>query len=195
MNVEQLSKFLVEKLVTASNGLTEETIRTALNEYHRHHLVFVSDAAKKSFIDAGQPDGIIPTGKDGKVTVADVKKAAGIVPKDKKQPTPWDSAAAKELAEQYKLTGENFPQNERTGRVLKEGFVKVSVADVRKYVEEVLGIVPDSSFSSPSVAKYAEEEGVKITDFAKGTRITRAVVDAKIKELVASGKLVYDDEE
>jgi hypothetical protein len=189
MDVLQLSEFLFEKF---GGKIQKESIKSALNDYHRHHLDFVSDAAKRAYVDAKQPDGIIPTGKNGMVTVADIKKAAGFVPKGVNKPTPWGSAAAKHLAEEHNLTGttDEFPFESRTGRTLKDGnFIKISVADVKLYVIETLGIKPDPTFSSPSVKTYADEENVKITDFAKGTRITKAVVDAKVKELIDSGKL------
>lgn len=207
-NVNTLAKFLVDKVSNIEMG----TIISALTEYNSAQpLVFVSDAAKVAWVDAGTPKNVVPTGKGNKVTIMDVKRANtkndgnnSSSETQSKEPSCWDSKQAKWLANKHGLTGDDFPSIRRTGRVLISGYVKVSLNDIKRKIGncDILDETETETgktggrkmkypnFSTQNVASYAEENSITPEDFPNFGKILKSDVDSKIKELLGTGELM-----
>lgn len=182
--IENLADFLETQLSLSENGITRENAIEALTEYQQDNLDFASEAAFDLYVESGNPI-VTPTGKNGKTTLADIRRAIGTASKSVKDPTDWDSAVAKKMAEENNLTGEDFPMESRTGRTLKTrtNFKKVSVRDVRKKLGVEKGA---NAFSSPGVSEYAKENGFSPSDFdhIRGRRIKKCDIEELIAQMI-----------
>lgn len=88
----------------------------------------------------------------------------------------FDSPAAEALATKEGLTAEDFPQKERTGRILQSGFRKICLADVKAKAGLGMG-----KFSSPGVATLAMTNGLSPKDFPGKKQIKKGDVEALIR--------------
>jgi pyruvate/2-oxoglutarate dehydrogenase complex dihydrolipoamide acyltransferase (E2) component len=130
-----------------------------------------------------KPSQINGTGKDGKITVDDIRIFIGESPKSKK-PTQWSSIRASELASLYSLNVEDFPEKERTGRIWKDGTKTISIHDVKKKAD--IQVSPKVSvFSSKIARKLAKDNNIDVTKI-KGTgkdgKITKNDIQAYLND-------------
>jgi hypothetical protein len=146
---------------------------------------FASKAAEKLFNEL-KPSGVVPTGRGGKISMDDVRAAAGIETKSK-APSEFSHNTAKTLADTKGLTDDDFPDSKRSGNgtqsPLASGCSKrITIADVRRMmVEKGLADQSDADalFTSPGVAKAAREAGLSPSDFTvKGGKISKADVES-----------------
>lgn len=89
----------------------------------------------------------------------------------------FDSPKAKEVADENGLTADDFPQKERTGRILQSGFRKICLADVKAKAGLGMG-----KFSSPGVAELAMKNNISPKDFPGKKQIKKGDVEAMIKQ-------------
>lgn len=93
--------------------------------------VFASKTARELAKEKGlKASKIKATGKNGKITVDDVRIAAGEEPK-KKVENLFASTAGKKLAEEHGLTQDNFEESEKTGNPRKSGSITITIEDVK----------------------------------------------------------------
>lgn len=149
---------------------------------------FASKAAEKLYNEL-KPSGVRATGRGGKISIDDVRAAAGLETK-RKAPSEFSHPSALELAQKHGLTSADFSDASRTGNPtqspLASGCVnRITISDVRRtMVARGLGDsdVAASLFTSPGVAKAAREAGLSPSDFAvKAGKISKADVTAAIQ--------------
>ena len=118
---------------------------------------------------------------DEQVIFEELKKLTAS--KTKSEPSAWASKAAKEEAEKFELTVDDFPEIERTGRVLKSGFVQICIHDIR-VKSKTLDNLGSKAFSSMKAYELASENDLTPSSFNKKGRIN--IKD--VKELMEKSK-------
>lgn len=95
--------------------------------------VFCSAAAKNLAEENKDLDlsKIEPSGKNGKITVDDIRKLMGAQTKAK-VPSLWGSSAAKSLAEENNLKESDFSEDDKSGTMRKSGKKSILIVDIRK---------------------------------------------------------------
>lgn len=164
-----MDAFLAKKL-----NLPQTVVKAALDDWYRSHLKFTTANAKDLWEQNGKPV-VSPSTDSGRVTIDDVRRALG-VKSGSKEPSPWNSPKAKELAEENGLSEDDFPQSARTGHELKSGYKKISLDDVK--AKAGLGT---GKFSSTGVAQLALSHGLSPKDFIGVDKIRKSDVEALIK--------------
>jgi hypothetical protein len=157
-------------------------VKKALDKFFNQNLRFTCDEAKTLWESHGKPS-VSPSGVGGKATKDDVKRAIGEDTKGK-DATPWNSPQAESLANTQtpKLTDADFPMDKRTGRELKSGYKKISLADVKAKIGLATG-----KFSSQGVMELATSHGLTAKDFPGLTTIKKADVNKKISDFPTQG--------
>lgn len=202
MNTELFVKFLAAELKQ-----NVSTVESALNKFYESQpLSFSSKKAEEAYDEAVagktlKKNIVVGTGPSGKVTMDDIRKATGVVAKGAKVPSEWVSTAAKELADEHGFIDTDFNEDDRSGKPTKAPLAsglehRISIEDVRKRIlikaqdagEDVTEL-KRKFYSSPGVADLAEKNDLSPTDFdVKGEKITKSMVDAKIKQLAVAGE-------
>jgi len=161
---------------------------------------FSSKAAENLYKEL-KPTGIVATGRGGKISIDDVRAAAGIETK-RKAPSEFSHHTAKTLAVTKGLTPSDFPDEKRTGTgtqsPLASGCAKrITISDVRRLmVEKEIADQDDTNalFTSPGVAKAARDAGLSPSDFAiKSGKISKADVES-LKQLRTPKPVVATEE-
>jgi hypothetical protein len=187
----RFAKFLSDKL----DGVTTNDALVAIEEFQKTNLHFTNKTVYQHWLDNGEPD-VHGSGPNGKVKMDDVRRALG---EDTKTRTPdeFASNSARELAEQYDFTSKDFSEEFRNGSSTKTPLAsglrnRISIIDVRNLaVSKGLATDDESSklFSSPGVAKMAQENGLSPNDFdIKGRTIKREDVKALISNAVVKNE-------
>jgi len=145
---------------------------------------FSSKAAKELASENNlSPDDLKGTGTSGKINISDVKKHLGIkVPV--RTPSEFSSKAAKELASEHNLSPDDFSNEERTGRVWKNGTISISISDV-KLKAGVSTPKKNSKWSSKKAKELASENDLSPDDLqGTGTdgKITLSDVKMAVEE-------------
>jgi len=123
---------------------------------------------------------------DEKSILNAIVKYRSIKPYKKSPPSDWDSKNAKELAEENDLTPNDFPIEERNGRTLKSGLVRISVNDVRRKAG-TLDNLGEKAFTSPGVYKLAQEHNLSPSSFNVKGRISKSDVQKLISKMKTEG--------
>lgn len=163
----------VINLISEKHNINSDDLWSSVSTIVKPSSPFSSKNAKNMAKENNlNPSQIKGTGKNGKITVDDIRLLIGESPKSKK-PTEWSSTRASELASENNLSVEDFPIDKRTGRVWKDGTKTISVQDVK----DKIGIKPKSSpFSSKVAKKLATEHNINVSDLigtGKDGKITK----------------------
>ena len=144
---------------------------------------------------------ITATGKGGKITLKDVKNAAGIKITEKASLFPFVSTKAKELATEHNLvknTKKNFPMKMRSGINKATGKkTKITLSDVRR----VAGVSssPNIVFASKSAKELAEKYNLSAEDITdrtgKGNKIKVSDIESHMESNEDDDEVNSDIEE
>lgn len=199
-----LAKFLSENLKD-STGTTfsQKEILVALEKFQKSNPRFTNKFTEGLYED--NKDNFVNelrgTGSDGKVTADDVRRAMGEETKSR-TPDEFASTSARELADSYGFTSDDFDDNLRHGSKTKAPLAsghsnRINIDDVRALAVS-RGVAKDTDvnglFSSPGVAKFARENNLSPSDFdIKDRKIKREDVKELLsKKSKASGNSETD---
>jgi len=186
-------KMLARLTVEHFGADADEALKVWTSVIESQPKQFASKAAEKLFGELGNPSGVVPTGRGGKISADDVRAAAGVETK-RKAPSEFSHHTAKTLADEKGLTAEDFPDSKRSGNGTQSPLAsgcsnRINVADVRRVmVEKGLADESDANalFTSPGVAKAARDAGLSPSDFElKGGKISKADVESLKQARVA----------
>ena len=148
--------------IANDNDLSLSILQEQIKDIIPQSSPFASRSAKTLALKHNvQIASIHGTGKMGKITSDDIRKIIG------EGPSEWSSKQAEKLAKEHSFSPKDFPK--RSGRVLKDGTITISVNDVKKKLGE-------NNFASKMAKRFAEEKGVldkKITGSGKDNKITK----------------------
>lgn len=185
------------EIITNEFNLDMNEIKDKIKDIYVPATMFASISAKEKAKELKLDiNKIVPSSKNGKITLEDVKKAAGIKVEKKESISPFVSQRAYELAVENNLSEKDFPVSERSGKDRKtKKKDKITVEDVRKKI-----VISSNSFSfaSKEAKKMAEQFNVdvsKITGTGKDNKIRKVDIEDFLQEKNKSEEEDENDEE
>ena len=187
--LENIIKEICESFPIEESELKE----IAMNCGAKFKSVFASSAAKKYWEAKGQPmeNLFITTPSHTKgYTLNDVKKALGEEVKEKTV-SAWASKAAKKLASENSLSGDDFPVEIRSGKKKAKG--KITLIDVKiKLGLEEENKIP---FASKSAEAFAKDNSIseEILKGMEGTGHNNRITIGDLRKLNEEGEKVVEN--
>lgn len=187
MSITKATLNEILKRIAEENSIKLSIIQNQISDIVQPDSPFASKAAKEYAEEKKvNIDEIEGSGKNGKISVDDIRLFLGEEPKHKKSPSQWSSKAAKDLAHENSLSSKDFPKSSRTGRVWKDGTVTISIEDVKTKLGISSPKKSPSKWSSKKAKELAEEYKLSSDDIkgtGKDNRITKSDVEKYIRKM------------
>lgn len=154
--------------IAAHYDLDLKEVQELVKDEVPKRTVFASKAARE-YAKEHKVKGksVTGTGKDGKVTLDDVRAHLG-EPRKKKEENLFASPAGKLLAEEHGLSQGDFSDSEKSGKPRKSGNITITINDVRRKAGLPTKEKKKSPWGSKITEMYAQEHNIDPSQI-KGT--------------------------